>query len=109
VSQTNYRDAERAPVCLHQLGQPLVNALWQELQQPITITNRELQSEVAAGDEMTAPLRVVLVKAMSNHTPWVTRIQNMQSLGQAHGNYFQTWTEAFDNYLQRCKRYGVQP
>jgi len=74
----------------------------------LTITDRELSSEIRPLEAMTAPLRIVLVRSL-RAGEWVTRVQNMQTGGQAHGNYFESWELGFDNYLQRCKQYGVKP
>jgi hypothetical protein len=57
-------------------------------------------------DGMTAPCRVILGHS-HKEGEYVTRIQNMQTGGEDHGEYFDTFEQAVTEFVQRGRGYGV--
>jgi hypothetical protein len=68
----------------------------------------EIRSSTSPSDDFTAPLRVVLHGSL-RQGEWVTHVENMQVGGYSTGCYFRDYEEAFQNYLDRCKKYRVNP
>jgi hypothetical protein len=74
-----------------------------------TVPNDEkiMYSSVNPGDEMTAPMRVVLHRGIKD-AEWVTHIQNMQTSGFDYGNYHGSdYAAALRDYRARCVKYNV--
>lgn len=66
-----------------------------------------LKSPVHPGDAFTAPMRIVLHKALNNDE-WVTHMENMQVGGYVYGHYFRgDYAGAVADYRERCAKLGV--
>lgn len=63
-------------------------------------------SPIKNGDEVMAPLRVVL--ALDNEDVYVTWLQNMNNLSYTCGDYRSDPIAARNKYIERCNELGVK-
>ena len=72
-----------------------------------TLHGQEFHSSARLADRGTQAFRVVLTKSLKDRE-WVTHVKTHDG-GKNWGHYFDDYSEAVIDYLERCRKYGLMP